>query len=94
MADKLQEFGIVHQSTKLPWLILAMSIFSPMSIAVNSYQAEGGSDLKTYFVGYACTVCMYLGLAFWWVIFIPLILSICIWAFGIFHGKTVMDISK
>merc|ERR1712166_911917 len=92
--EMLKNNGLVHTSTKLPWLILALSILSPMSISTNSYQAEGGSCLKTYFLGYVCHIVMGLGIAFWWVLLIPLLCAVLAWAFGIFHGYTVMQISK
>ena len=96
MAEMLKNQGLVHPSTKYPWLILVMAIFhGPSSMCVNSYQAEGGACLKTFFVGVLLNWLMMMSIMWlWWVLFIGFILGLVFWGIGVFHGYVVMQSSK
>ena len=94
MAEMLKNQGLLHPSTKFPWMILVLALWGPMAISINSYQAEGGADLKTYFIGAFLQWLMIVSLWFWWFFFIGLILALCCWGFGLFYGFQVMQVSK
>ena len=87
--------GLTHPSTKFPWLILALAIFyGPTAIYINSYQAEGGWEPKTWAVGLVCQICAMVGCATWWFFFIPLLLPLCAYIFSVFFGYKVMQKSQ
>ena len=87
--------ALVHCSTKFPWLILALAIFyGPNAIIVNSYQAEGGWEPKTWAVGLVCQMCAMFGMATWWFFLLPLILPLAAWCFSVYFGYMVMQKSK
>jgi hypothetical protein len=87
--------ALVHCSTKFPWLILALAIFyGPTAIMINSYQAEGGWEPKTWGVGFVCHICSMLGCAFWWFFLIPLVLPLASYCFAVYFGYMVMQKSK
>ena len=84
----------VHCSTKAPWLILLISIFTPGSICMNAYQAEGGICWKTLALGMVCEMLYFCGLAFSWALGLGLLLALPCWIFGVYHGYLVMQKSK
>ena len=87
--------ALVHCSTKFPWLILALAIFNgPVAIQVNSYQAEGGWEPKTWAVGFVCHMLGAIGWAFCWFFLLPLILPLASWGFSVYFGYMVMEKSK
>ena len=87
--DLWEKQGLCHSSAKYPWLILLLSLWGPSAICINSYQAEGGADIKTFVVGYLLTMGMYIGAYFWWVLLVPGLIALICYVLGVWHGYCV-----
>ena len=87
--DLWEKQGLCHSSAKYPWVILLLSLWGPTSICVNSYQADGGADIKTWAVGYILASIMFMGIYFWWVLLVPALIALICYALGIWHGYCV-----
>ena len=97
MIDKFESWGLLHPSQKYPWMILAMCVlsgFRPVGMCLNSYQAQGGADLKTFFIGWFLAILQQLCLFPGFILGIPLLISLAIGIFALMHGNAVMKISK
>ena len=98
MIDKFQSWGLVHQSQKYPWMILAVCVttgFRPIGMCLNSYQAEGGACLKTFFIGWFLTILQQICIFPGFILFgLPLILALAIAVFALLHANAVMKTSK